>query len=751
MPDLALAFFWHQHQPYYPDDLTGDNPMPWVRLHGVKDYYGMALHLLEVPEMRCTINLVPSLLLQLQAYTERGATDRPLEVSRLPADGLTETDCLYLLDNFFMANPHQMIRPFPRYFDLYQRRGLGLNTAREALRRFNDRDFRDLQVWFNLTWIHPLAVAADPDLTELYRKGRYFSEAEKKLVLDKHLDILRQVVPLHRQLAASGQVELTTTPYFHPILPLLFDKKLAREAMPDVKLPRYTGGYLEDAQVHVGRAVEQHTALFGKAPRGMWPAEGSVCQSMLPLLAQRGIQWIATDEEILSQSTQGFISRDEHGHVRNPELLYRPYKVREGDSELSIVFRDHALSDMIGFHYQRSEGAAAADDFVGHLRNIQQAVGQGSEPALVSVILDGENCWEHYPEGGVPFLRALYQRCSRTAGIQPVTIGDFLEKHPPRDALPRLFAGSWISHNFAIWIGHEEDNTAWDALHRAREHLRSRALSGHIPAEKIRQAWEEIYIAEGSDWFWWFGDDHSSAQDALFDYLFRKHLQNVYLLLGDAFPSDLMRPISRRSQRATYTLPRTFLDVKIDGRQTFFEWISAGRFARQNERGTMAQVTQGPIKEVLFGFTLQALLVRVDFDSPARAALTDYEALRIGFAEPIGWELLIEKPGALHARVHNCCTTAWRLSLNAAPLRLRWASTRFSRLRCRLRYWGCKPTSRCSSTWSCCRAARAANEPHGRATFSCSARRRILNALCGRCKTASPTGADDYGPDTKRV
>jgi alpha-amylase/alpha-mannosidase (GH57 family) len=649
MADIALAFFWHQHQPYYPDDLTGDNPMPWVRLHGVKDYYGMALHLREFPEMRCTINLVPSLIQQLQAYTDRGATDRPLQASRLPADGLTEPDCLYLLDNFFMANPHQMVRPYPRYFDLYQRRGLGRNTAREALRRFNERDFRDLQTWFNLTWIHPLAVAADTDLQELHRKGRHFTEDDKKLVLDKHLDILRKVIPLHQQLAASGQVELTTTPYFHPILPLLFDKKLAREAMPDVKLPRYTGGYPEDAHLHVNRAVMQHTALFGKPPRGMWPAEGSVCQAMLPLLAEHGIRWIATDEEILNQSTQGHVSRDGHGHVRNPEMLYRPYKVREGDSELGIVFRDHALSDMIGFHYQRSDGAAAADDFVSHLLNIQKAVG-GHDPVLVSVILDGENCWEHYPDGGVPFLRALYDRCTRTAGIRPVSIGDFLEQHPPRDTLPRLFAGSWINHNFAIWVGHDEDNTAWDALHRAREHLRSRSVAAHVAPEKLRQAWEELYIAEGSDWFWWFGDDHSSAQDALFDYLFRKHLQNVYQLLGDALPPDLLRPISRRGQRPAYTLPRSFLDVKIDGRQTFFEWISAGKYTPQHERGTMAQATQGPIKEVYFGFNLQSLLLRVDFDTPARTALADFDTFRLGFVEPAGWELCIEKPGTARPR-----------------------------------------------------------------------------------------------------
>src|SRR5262249_49988812 len=268
-----------------------------------------------------------------------------------------------------------------------------------------------------------------------------------------------------------------------------------------------------------------------------------------------------TDEEILGQSMQGFVGRDSHGHVRNPDHLYRPYKVREGDKELSIVFRDHALSDMIGFHYQRSEPIAAADDFVRHVRAIRQAV-NGDRPALVSVILDGENCWEHYPGGGVPFLRALYERCGRSPDIRPVSLGAYLEEQPPRDTLPRLFAGSWINHNFAIWVGHEEDNTAWDALHHAREHLRERAERRLVPAEALRQAWEEIYSAEGSDWFWWYGDDHSSSQDALFDYLFRKHLQNVYLLLGDTPPPELSRPIKRHIQKAIHTMPRAFLEVK---------------------------------------------------------------------------------------------------------------------------------------------------------------------------------------------
>jgi alpha-amylase/alpha-mannosidase (GH57 family) len=662
MADVALAILWHQHQPYYPDDVAGQNPMPWVRLHGVKDYYGMALHLLEYPEMRCTINLVPSLLVQLQAYTDHGATDRFLEVSRLPVDGLTEENSLYLLDHFFMANYDWMIRPYPRYADLHQRRGFGRNSAAEALRRYHERDLRDLQVWFNLTWIHPIAFERDANLRELMRKGRNFTEAEKQWVLDKQLEILRQVIPLHRQLAASGQVELTTTPFFHPILPLLLDKKLAREAMPDVKLPRYAGGYPDDAATHVRWAVDQHTQVFGQAPTGMWPAEGSVCQAMLPLLAEHGIRWIATDEEILSHSTQGFISRDSRGHVRNPDRMYRPYRVAEAGHELSIVFRDHALSDMIGFHYQRSEPVAAADDLLMRARAIGQAVTNGG-PALVSIILDGENCWEHYPGGGVPFLRALYERATRSREIRPVKIGSFLEQHPPRDTLPRLFAGSWISHNFAIWIGHEDDNTAWDALHRTREHLKQRERE-HAEAvaqepvgpngqpsaytleraAALRRAWEEIYIAEGSDWFWWYGDEHSSAQDALFDYLFRKHLQNVYLLLGDTPPVELSRPINRRAVRTIYTQPRAFLDVKVDGRQTFFEWISAGRYTCQNERGTMAMVAHGPMKDLYFGFDQANLFLRVDFDEPARTALADFSALRVGLVEPSGLEIVIQAP-----------------------------------------------------------------------------------------------------------
>lgn len=645
MANVALAFFWHQHQPYYPDDVTGDNPMPWVRLHAVKDYYGMALHLLEVPEMQCTINLVPSLVKQLLAYVDNNASDRFFDLSRIPADGLTAEQAYYIIDNFFMAQFENFIKPRPRYLELFQKRDLAHIKATDALRRFNTRDLRDLQVWFNLAWIHPLAFERDSDLAELRLKGKFFTEEEKQLVLNKHRDIMAKILPLHKQLVDRGQVELTTTPFYHPILPLLIDKKLAREAMPEVRLPRFLQGYPEDAAFHVKEAVAFHQQIFGQVPRGMWPAEGSVCQAMIPMLVDHGIKWIATDEEILSQSTKGYVSRDHRGHVRNPQALYQACRVSEQGKELSIIFRDHALSDLIGFHYQRSDTTAAAEDFISKLRGIGGCI-QGTEPALVPVILDGENCWEHYPGNGVGFLRTLYQRCVSSVDVKPVRIMDYLEMHPPRTSLPYLAAGSWISHNFDIWIGHHEDNTAWDLLHRTREHLLRRQSERPLDAKLLERAWREIYIAEGSDWNWWYGPQHSSAQDGLFDHLFRRHLQNVYHLLGEAPPDDLFQPIAARTTRPVYTQPRSFLEVKVDGRKRPIEWMGAGLYKPGNERGTMAMATAGMIHELHFGFTPQRLLIRLDVEGQARKTLTELDEIRVHFPMEKNVVLVIEKPGS---------------------------------------------------------------------------------------------------------
>ncbi len=648
MHEVSLAFFWHQHQPYYPDDVANENPMPWVRLHGTKDYWGMAMLLREVPEMRATINLVPSLLTQLQAYTEQGHLDTHLRVSRAAPDALSEEDLYYLLDNFFMVHADQMIRPWRRYNELYQKRGLGLDPADRARKRFSKRDLVDLQCWSNLVWIHPLAFELDAELNEFRKKGHHWTEKEKQWLLDKQMELLRQVIPLHRELQERGQIELTTTPFYHPILPLLWDKRLARRAMPDVALPKHLEGYAEDAVEQVRQAVAFHEKTFGSKPRGMWPSEGSVCHDLVPHLAEAGIQWIATDEEILSCSTDGWVSRDGNGYLRNPEMLYRPWRAEHQGKSVQMVFRDHAMSDQIGFHYQRYQAEHAVNDFLGKLEAIGNATtgNAGRRPTLVSIILDGENCWEYYPNAGVDFLRGLYRRVLQHPKVKPVRISDYLQQHPATDKLGHVFPGSWIQHNFGIWIGHPECNQAWDELYQTRQFLVAATKQKRHTAEQLSTAWREMHIAEGSDWFWWFGDSHSSAQDTLFDRLFRKHLQNVYSVLGAEAPSELARPISQGSRYArTYTQPTGLLNVKINGRRSYFEWINAGRLACQGPRGTMSMSRETIISDLHFGFDTERLLVRLDArGGPVREQLAEIQSLRFRFLRPEGFELVIASP-----------------------------------------------------------------------------------------------------------
>jgi len=654
MHDVSVAFFWHHHQPYYTDDLTGETPLPWVRLHGVKDYWGMAKLLEEIPEFHAVINLVPSLLVQLQAYTEAGRVDQHLRISRTPPDSLSEEDVYYMLDNFFMVHPDQMIRPYPRYEELYRKRGLGVDPPERTRKRFSKRDLLDLQCWANLVWFHPIAFELDSALAEFRAKGRGWTEREKQWLLEKQLEILREVIPLHRGLLERGQVELTTSPFYHPILPLLWDKRLARRAMPDAPLPELMESYAEDAVHQIQRAVAYHEKLFGQKPRGMWPSEGSVCQGMIPAVADAGIQWIATDEEILSCSTDGWVCRDMNGYLRNPEMLYRPWRVEEAGRSVQIIFRDHAMSDLIGFQYQHYRADQAVQDFVGKLEAIGRATHRlgDKRPTLVSIILDGENCWEYYPRSGVDFLRSLYRRIVEHPKLTPVRLCDYLAKYPATDRLGHLFPGSWIQHNFSIWIGHAECNRAWDLVSRTRRQLVKAAAAKKASDDNLRRAWEELYIAEGSDWFWWFDPRHHTAHDMVFDRLFRKHLQNVYTLLGETPPVELARPIRQGFRIGAPTEPTGLLSVRIDGRRTYFEWINAGHYQHQTGRGSMQRAGESRVSDVYFGFDTERLLVRVDGqDGPVRERWADLSSLRLVFLEPAQFVLSVMGPARRHPLV----------------------------------------------------------------------------------------------------
>lgn len=551
MGTVDLAFLWHFHQPCYLDLPTGKMLMPWVRLHGVKDYTGLAAILEEFPKIRCTTNFSPVLLDQIQAYID-GGSDTMLDLSLVPASELTEDQKESILAKFFWAHPESVIGQYPRYRQL-----LELHRASQTLR---EQDYRDLQVLANLAWFHPLSPAA----AALRAKGRGFTEEDKLTLVARTREVMAAILPRWR--ALSDRVELSVSPYYHPIVPLLCDFASAREAIPDLPLPD-APSFREEAEVQVRRAMEAGEKYFGRRPRGMWPSEGSVSNEALALIRSAGADWAATDEAIVGESG---------------------VKMVRG---LKVAFRDTALSNLLGFTYKTMDPDDAARDFV---NRVEGRVGP------VPVCLDGENPWEHYPDGGVAFLRALFRELSDHPQIRTVTMSEI----QPLGSVDRIVAGSWINRNFGVWIGHPEDRKGWELLGRAYRDLKgtSNAL-----------AWECLRAAEGSDWYWWFGEDFSSAQDAEFDALFRRHVMNVYKAVGRTPPEEVHRPIKQARKQVVLKQPLALLTVKIDGRRTdYFEWVAAGHYDMSREYSALAGESSF-LSDVYYGFDRERLLVRLDF------------------------------------------------------------------------------------------------------------------------------------------
>ena len=553
---LYVALIWHNHQPCYKNPETGLYELPWVRLHATKDYYDMAAILKDYPGVHVTFNMVPSLLMQLEDYSQ-GASDRYLELSQKPAADLTAEDKDFILRRFFDANWEKVIPVFPRYQELLDLRGKDASDDQivRASKSFTEEDFRDLQVLFNLAWIDPQIREEDAQLSALVRKSRGFSEQDKKIVLDKQRQIIAKIIPLYRELQNEGVIEITTTPFYHPILPLLYDTDLARETSPSLQLPdvRFADPAEVERQIQLGMKFTEET--FQRKPAGMWPPEMAVGQDILPILAKAGISWIVADEAILSKSLSQPIARTSTGEVKNPDFLYSAYRlVPDGSASapLYILFRDRELSDAIGFRYSGMDGASAAEDLYGRLkaiqRNLKEAQLPEGKPHIVTIALDGENCWEYYDNDGIEFLRTFYDKLQSDASLKAVTVSEFLRKFPPDKTIEKLATGSWIDANLETWIGEPDENLAWSALAMAKKALDAYVAANGTQADseaarRIEAARKSLLAAEGSDWFWWYGNDQNSANDQAFDSLFRAHLKGVYAALGQAPPPDLDKPI----------------------------------------------------------------------------------------------------------------------------------------------------------------------------------------------------------------
>jgi alpha-amylase/alpha-mannosidase (GH57 family) len=596
---MQLMLLWHFHQPYYGLPDQESFLLPWVRLHATKSYLDMASAAAAAPGVKMTANFSGSLLEQLRRYVDDGWRDRFWELTLQPADGLSEEDYHFILRHFFSLDWHTVLPRFPRYAALLGRRGRHELDAGQT--HFTEQEIRDLQVLFNLAWCGFTMRTEDERVRTLVDKGEDFDEADKVELLEAHQDALRRVLPAWRELAERGQVELSVTPAYHPILPLLIDSDSARRAMPNHPMPaRFR--HPEDAAEHLALGLDMAQSALGTRPSGIWPSEGSVSPELLPLVKEAGLQWLASDEHVLLSS--------ERTGTTDRRGIYEPWWLV--DQDVAGFFRDHELSDLIGFSYQRTEADRASSDFAARLMRVAGRPKAGA-PACVSVILDGENAWEHYPDDGRPFLEQLYRRLGSTPGLETVTPSERLVTHPPRSRVTRLHSGSWISANFRIWIGTSVKNQAWTQLQHTR-----RFFAEHVAAEpapephKVERAKRALLRAEGSDWFWWYGDDFSSDNDALFDELFRRNLIAVHELLDHAPPLLLEHPIGGDETRPSTVAPRALISPVIDGRKApWLDWVDAGLYIPTGASGSMTQTTRY-VEEMRFGFDLERLYLRLD-------------------------------------------------------------------------------------------------------------------------------------------
>lgn len=567
------------------------------------------------PQFHATFNIVPSLALQIEEYASGNFDDPWFDAAFRPATDLSNADKHEILLRAFQVNHEHLMNRWPRFVELFQwSQRLG---ADRAVEQFSIRDWCDLQLLSQLAWMDEEYLASDPIVSALARQGANFSEQDKENLCAKQMELLRLVLPEYRQAAERGQIEISTTPFYHPILPLLCDSQIARVANPHSPPLTPPFRFAEDAKEQLIRAREYHRKLFGREPEGLWPSEGSVSDEALSVAAQLGFRWFATDEGVLGRTRNIGFWRDAEGIPENAGELYRPWRFRIGGREIYGFFRDHYLSDLIGFVYSRMGAEEAAEDFHRRLRMIGDRTPR-ERPATVAVILDGENAWEYYPGNGREFLNKLYERISQDPEIRALTASEAIAEAGETGVLEGIFPASWINANFDIWIGHSQDIRAWELLRNAREAY-AQAESGQVDAHRtghaaldLSRARESLLAAEGSDWCWWYGPENSSSTDAEFDELYRKHLAEAYKALALDPPPELAQPIKRVFAGAQVTPPTDWLNVDVDGRvSSYFEWLGAGFYSSDQRGGAMYGQIHF-IGEIFYGFNEHCLFLRID-------------------------------------------------------------------------------------------------------------------------------------------
>lgn len=541
---IKLVLCWHMHQPEYRDLKTGEYILPWTYLHAIKDYVDMAAHLEAVPEARAVVNFAPILIEQIQDYDEQIRqyfhAGTPLKDSLLASltedlSGLEDKHKIALIENCKKANKERQIDRYPAYSKLYQMSEWMLANP-DALHYVDQQYLIDLSVWYHLAWTGETVKRSDEHIQQLIEKARDFTQADRRLLLQVIQEIIASILPRYKKLAEQGQIELSVTPYAHPIMPLLLDIHSAHEAMPDAPLPdieAYPGGE-ERVRWQLNKGLEVFTEAFGFTPQGCWPSEGSVSQPTLKILSEFGFNWTASGGNVLRNSL--------NASGQDKQTIHHPFQLE--NCAIKCFFRDDGLSDLIGFEYSKWHADHAVSDLIHHLENICHFV---KEDGVVSIIMDGENAWEYFPENGYYFLSTLYQRLSESPCIELTTFSDCLEKQTPVVPLKKLVAGSWVYGTFLTWIGDPAKNRGWEMLTEAKLAFDKAVGENTLSTQQLAFAEKQLAVCEGSDWFWWFGDYNPGDAVSAFEKQFRLNLKNLYLLIGVTAPDYLSQSFTQGS------------------------------------------------------------------------------------------------------------------------------------------------------------------------------------------------------------
>lgn len=572
---LSIAFYWHMHQPVYQLSPTGDFLMPWVRLHAVKDYLDMALWAKKFDKLKLNFNFVPVLINAIINYGENEAHDIHSRLTITPQDELTNEDKIFILNNFFDANYQTMILANPEYHRLYQ---IVQASGTEDISIFSNQEYADLMALFNLAWIDPSFKTSNSELKKLVKKGKGYTLEDRIEITQIQRDIIKKIIPTIRKLIEKNKIEITTSPYYHPILPILLDyKNIKKNASPANDLQDLKTDL--DAKMQTKMALDRIEEVFGKRPRGVWPSEQCVSAKTLEMLSSLGVEWSLSDEGILANSINFEFEHDFKGYIKEPYHLLKTYKYKTSTSDIKMVFRESTIPNLIGFEYQNHNPIATANDLYDRIKVLQSKIlSSPDNEHLLTIALDGENCWENYLEDGASFLKTLYTLITEDDSLETVLLSDYLEKTKEDKLLPKIASGSWINRNFKLWIDEPVKDIAWTYLKRVRQDFADFVKREPLNPN-IELARRELFICEGSDWFWWYGEPNDSGRDNIFDFLFRTHLKNVYRYLDLDTPKYLDDPLSDISTSKPSKYPKSLITPNIDGKNVVDEndvWNNAG-------------------------------------------------------------------------------------------------------------------------------------------------------------------------------